>query len=510
VSNHWLRLGCCGLLLCAPLASASDSKSGWTEVKFAHVTVKTDLGQEAAERAGLLAERMRAALISAAWPGSKLPQDRVELVVFSSHQDFQHYFGDVLTHKVELWDYPPTVFLYGPPENWVRRFSLEIQETASPVKQALAQHLATFIYRRQPKWFSVGLARFLETLHPDAEWKTAILGEINRLALQDYTSHRTFSVADALAWGTTLNPRDEASIAGLSGFSWLMVQWMFDVHQAEFVRFQKLLVTGLDPQKAWKLIFPQPTADLDKELYQFAQYGPYGQATILLPFDTEFTIDHERAMTTAEVHAVRADAAAAADRPKEVLAEVSAALAEDPGNVSAVRRQMTLLKPAERPALARRATAAHPDNGLAWLALGDALRDASESPEECVQAYRKAMELSPDHPRAFNALAGLFLKKAQPAEALPLAINAVKMAPWDSAFLDTMASALAGVGRCGEAVSFAARAMDMASENGSAAQKGEYTTRLAEVQKTCVEAAAPTPADAGVPAAVESKPAAKP
>ena len=38
-----------------------------------------------------------------------------------------------------------------------------------------------------------------------------------------------------------------------------MVQWLFNTHQPEFVRFQKLLVTGLEPRKAWEVAFPNLT-----------------------------------------------------------------------------------------------------------------------------------------------------------------------------------------------------------------------------------------------------------
>ena len=89
--------------------------------------------------------------------------------------------------------------------------------------------------------------------------------------------------------------------------------------------------------------------------------------------------------------------------------------------------------------------------------LGDALREGGGSAEESAQAYRKATELLPDHPAAFNALATLDLKKGQPAQALPQAQAAVRMAPWDAVMLDTLALALAGVGRCGEAAATEAR-----------------------------------------------------
>lgn len=501
-----VRLLAFALLVLTPVASADDAKTGWMEVKMKHVTVKTDLSRKDAVRAAVLGEQTRAALLAAAWPGSRLDQDRIELIVFSNHQEFERYFGDFLSDKVVLGDYPPTVFLYGAPDRWERRVTLELEGTVSVLKEALAQHLSTFFYRRQPRWFSIGLAEFLETLRVAEDGKTATLGIPNLQAMSDYGTHRSINVADALAWGTTLNPTDEGTLLGLRGLSWLIVVWMYNTHLPEFVRFQKLLITGLDPAKAWKVVFPTlAPGDLDQELNHFLRYGSQGISTIAIPQVEEATIDGERALSSAEVHALKAEAALAGNRSKDAQAELSAALADDPGNVAALRQQMPLVKPAERLALARRATAAHAEDGLAWLMLGDALREGGGSAEESAQAYRKATELLPDHPAAFNALATLDLKKGQPAQALPQAQAAVRMAPWDAVMLDTLALALAGVGRCGEAAATEARGMDMASEKSGTAKRAEYAARLAEIQKTCTEAPA-TPTEPAPPAPSTPKP----
>jgi tetratricopeptide (TPR) repeat protein len=501
-----VRLAAFALLVLTPVASADDAKTGWMEVKTKHVTVKTDLSHKDAVRAAVLAEQTRAALLAAAWPGSRLDQDRIELIVFSNHQEFERYFGDFVTDKVVLGDYPPTVFLYGAPDRWERRVTLELEGTVSVLKEALAQHLSTFFYRRQPRWFSIGLAEFLETLRVAEDGKTATLGIPNLQAMNDYGTHRSINVADALAWGTTLNPTDEGTLLGLRGLSWLMVVWVYNTHLPEFVRFQKLLITGLDPAKSWKVVFPTLVlGDLDQELNHFLRYGSQGISTVSIPQGDEVTLDSERTLSSAEVHALRAEAALAAGHAKDAPAELSAALADDPSNVAALRQQMPLVKPAERLALARRATAVHPEDGLAWLMLGDALREGGGSPEECAQAYRKTIELLPDHPAAFNALATLDLKKGAPALALPQAQAAVRMAPWDAVMLETLASALAGVGRCGEAAATEARAMDMASEKSGPAKRAEYASRLAEIQKTCTEAPA-TPTEPAAPAPSAPKP----
>ena len=494
-----VRVAGVGLLCFLPVASGAESKTGWTEVQTPHVTVKTDLGQDTAERAAVLAERTRAELLGAVWAGATLPQERIQLVVFSNHQDFEHYFGDFVAHKMGVADYPPTVFLFGPPERWEKRASAELQETNSVLKLVLVQHLSTFFFRRQPRWFLVGLAEFFETLRVAADG-TATMGAVNPVAMSNYATHRHVTVADALAWGSTLNPHDEGTLLGLQGLSWLMVQWMYNTHHAEFVRFQKLLVSGMDPAKAWSVVIPKETAaNIDQELNHFAQYGPFSVATVALP-EAEYTFDSERNLASAEVHALRAEAALAAERPKEAQNELALALADDAGNVDAVRRQLVLGKPEERLALARRATAAHPDDGLAWLALGDALKEGGETSEERMAAYKKAIQLAPNHPLAFDGLASLNIKKGHAEEALPLALTAVRMAPWDAALLDTLASALAGVGRCSEAVSMEARAMDTASENGAAAQRALYAARIPDIQKSCVEAP-PAPAVPAAPAA---------
>lgn len=493
-----------GLLLFAPSAAAAEAKTDWMEVQTAHVTVKTDLGLEGAREAASLAELTRTALLAAAWGGAKLTQDRVELIVFSNHQDFERYFGDLVADKVVLGDYPPTVFLYGAPNRWEKRTALESDATTSVLKEALAQHLSTFFYRRQPRWFVMGLAQFLETISISEDRKTVTLGTINLRAKNDYATHRTFGVADALAWGVTFNPTDEGALLGLNGLSWLMVYWMYNAHSPEFVRFQKLLVTGLDPNKAWKVVFPSLAAgDIDQELNHFALYGQTSTAKLPMA-EAALSVKRERPMRPADVHAMRAEAALAGGKSKDAQAELASALADDPGNVAALRRQMPLAQPAERLTLARRATTAHPEDGVAWLLLGDAVRETGAQ-EEAVQAYRKATELLPDHPAAFVALASLDFQKGQAEDALPEARRAVTLAPSDGAALDVLAAALAGVGRCGEAVGAEARAVDVASDRGVTGKQSEYSTRLAEIQRMCVEAPA-APATPAVSAPLNNAP----
>jgi tetratricopeptide (TPR) repeat protein len=511
-----MHSGCCsarwavsGLLLLGASASADKGSTGWMEVRTEHVTLKTDLSPEQARRAALAVERTRAALLAAAWGGAKLQAEPIEVVVFANQQDFLRYFGRNITGLFTHGEFPPTAFLYGPPDKWERRATLALEETTSVLKHELVHHLAAFVYRRQPRWFAEGLAQYLETLRISEDEKTATLGEVNLQALAAYRAFRV-SIADVFAWGGKFDAQDETKTAGLYGKSWLLVHWLNNVHPEEFAKYQTLLQKGIDPDKAWKVAFPSLTNDdIEVQLHQYVDHGDYHY--FVVPIASVGAISKERPLLSADVHAIRAKAALTGGNTlvdgstqlADGQAELAAALADDPANVRASLMKLPLVKPEERPVLGRRATEAHPDDGLAWLLLADSLQGVPGGWDEQTQAYQKAIALLPDNPLAFNNLAWMYLQKGRAQEALPLAVSAVRLAPWESSMLYTLASALASVGRCSEALSVQTRAVDLLPETTSTKARAQYTARLTDFQKTCAQtqtAAPPAVAPATPPA----------
>ncbi len=496
-----------GLLLLGTPALAAPAATGWTEVQTPHVTLLTDLHPEDARRAALTVERTRAALLAAAWPGAQLLQpEHIEVVVFADRRDFQRYFGDRLLGVFVQGAYPPVAFLYGPPEKWEQRATLALSETNSVMKHELTHHLAAYIYRRQPRWFAEGMAQFFETMRLSEDGHTAMLGDANLQALSNYDHVRSIGVADALAWSGKLDEKDQATTWGLYGVSWLLVHWLYNTHAADFDRYQTLLVKGIDPDKAWKAVFPELTpAALDGELHHYAQVGEFRNVSVPVPAVPDTA--RERPMTSADVHATRARTAFTAGAGSvhgetqlaEAKAEVAAALADDPANVRALTMKVGTVPPADRAALGRTATAAHPEDGLAWLLLAEALPDTPESWNERAQAYLRATELLPDNARAFNNLAWMQLQKGHAQEALPLAVTAVRIAPWESAFLDTLAAALASLGRCSEAATMQSRALDNLPERSSPTTRARYVERLATLQQRCSGGGASAAVPAGSP-----------
>jgi TonB family protein len=302
-------------------------------------------------------------------------------------------------------------------------------------------------------------------------------------------------------------PKPQGTTSGLYGVSWLLVHWLYNNHAPEFDRYQTLLANGIDPTEAWKTAFPNlSSATLNSELDHYSRLGEYRNVSVPVPA-VEGAV-RERPLTSAEVHATRAQTAFAAGGMQahgeaqfaDARAELAAAIAEDPVNLRALQMKSGTVQPAERVALGRSATGAHPGDGLAWLLLAEALPDTPETWDERAQAYRKATELVPDNGLAFNNLAWMLLQKGQPQEALPLAVTAVGLAPWKSTFLDTLAGALAGVGRCDEAITMQARAVDNLPERSSPTERARYAEQLASFQKGCSDGGAPAPAVNPAPA----------
>ena len=480
------------------LGGAARADSGWREIRGPHVVLRTDLGSGAAREAALAVERFRAQIIAAAWPRATLPAvDRVEVTVFGNGLDFEHHFGrnllGVFFHQV-----PPFAVVYGHPDRWEHRASLATPETTSVLRHELVHHLAASIYRRQPRWFSEGLAQFLETVRTGEDGKTVVVGAANLDAMQKYRSSRSLRVADALAWSGLLDGMPEATLHGLYGLSWVMVHWLFNEHPEQFEQLQGLLARGIDPDKAWKIILPGlKTPDLDTAINQYVSHGSYQE--YLAPFTDPRPPLEESPLTEADVHAERARVATAAARSTsdraghqgEAQEELATALKIDPADANALVLRFQLASAKDRPAIARQLTVAHPEDGRGWMLLGDALREGGATPER-EAALRKAVALRPEDPNALNDLAWYHLQQGKPAEAAPLITKAIQIAPYDPFLLDTLAAVQAMAGRCSEAVASQARALDALPEGVPAARRRDFVERLERYRTRCASGASPT------------------
>jgi Flp pilus assembly protein TadD len=98
---------------------------------------------------------------------------------------------------------------------------------------------------------------------------------------------------------------------------------------------------------------------------------------------------------------------------------------------------------------------------------------------------RRAVELSPDNPRALDELARSHLRHGRPQEALGLSARAVQLQPGNAALLDTLAAALSGAGRCAEALRVQRRAVEVLPHDEDEAALRVLTRHLDELSRQC-------------------------
>jgi tetratricopeptide (TPR) repeat protein len=483
------------LLACAGARPVATQLAGehWVEVKSEHFTVVTDESLDNAQEAARALERIRAALLGAAWPHATLARpDHLEVFVLDDDTTFHDLFSRNVDGLYMGSSGSGTIILHGPPGRWEHRSTLAVEGSTSVLKHELTHRLAYFVGIRQPRWLAEGLAQFLETLQISDDGKSAQLGMANLDALTMYNSVRTTTVRDALEWSGPVTTRSEGPIQGRYGLSWAMVHWFFNTHPDAFAKYQLAVTEGQSATQAWNTALPDLTPEqADVEIHGYIQHGEYQVFTLPLSGFEQVATTH-RDVSAAESHAIGAQLALFSSSvvPEQSVtrlatagAEVKAALVADPDDLRALKLAYELGPVEKRQELAHRAVKAHPEDATAWRLLGESFGE-SGAPEQQA-AFLKASVLDPNDPLVLNALAWNRVSHGQAPQALSYAAKAARLAPADAAVLDTYATALASTGHCREAIELETRAIDFLPEDAPAAEFDEFRKRRSELASKC-------------------------
>lgn len=468
----------------------SEAQGGarWLELKSTHFVVETDLPEAEARQASDTLERTRAEIATAMGaPSLTSAPDDVRVTVLSDGVEFQDIFNRNVAGLFHH-TYPPRVVIYGHPDSWEKTVGLG-GPRFSVLRHELTHHLSVKALARQPRWFAEGLASFFETLERSPDGHSVILGKPNVPRLSGYHSVRSITVRDALNW-EQLTFDNEGKLQGLYGLSWLMVHWLYNTHPTELAAFQQRLAAGEDPRRAWTEVFPDlAPEELDRQLEGYARHGDYQELSVPVP--PVASTPEVRALSSADADAIRAELWAMGigyGQPQLKLTRaheyVDSALKQDPGDVRALRVAVALTKPDERRALARRATAAHPEDGRAWLLLG-ALLDRPDEAQEKEAALQKAVQLAPEDAEAANALAWFDVNQGHGSQALPLAVRAAREAPGDAAIADTLAAAYAETHQCKKAIATEEQAIALLPDGTPEKARAQFAHRLDQLRSDC-------------------------
>lgn len=109
--------------------------------------------------------------------------------------------------------------------------------------------------------------------------------------------------------------------------------------------------------------------------------------------------------------------------------------------------------------------------GIAVLAVGS--ENTGHNRDQAIYLFRKAIQIAPDHPHAYNRLAWILATRPdvahrQPEQAIRLAERACKLSNYGvAAFLDTLSAAHASSGQFDPALSIAKQAVVLTEADGN-------------------------------------------
>lgn len=472
----------------------------WRDIGSDHFVLRTDLDLEDATRLLARLERLRTAVVSALFDEVPASRTGVEVVAFRSDKAYRAFA-------------PPGVDAYylrsaGGPPRIVVAGKLDSRQRAM-LAHELTHHYLSLVFQRQPRWFSEGLATLMEPVGDQGDGPSMTVGQapsarLGRLRNAD----SRVPTRELLSWdgGTT------AAHPALDHYasSWLLVHFLLHRSPDRFTDLQQRLVRGESPEAAWRGAFPAYDPALPRALesldYQLETYlAGEAQTRTRRVAETWRRDPLVRLIPPPEVHAIRLGLwNIGPDKgPSALRAEVDEALAEDPDHPPALQHLAALTGEPPLP-LARRAVASHPDDPRAWTFLAGSLKGEPFDAERLL-AYRTAASLAEGNAAALHNLAVELLAQGQSGQALPVAREAVRLAPWSSTLLDAYAAVLVDLGQCPAAIDMQQRALEVLPERSSEAARRALKDRLQQHRVQCrmepAPAATPAPAAPSAPAA---------
>jgi hypothetical protein len=432
----WSGLAAAALLSCA----GSMQYSAWSEVTTPNFVIQTDLDGPEARAVSQSLEEMRAALLTVAWTGGNGPPGRMHVVVFSSVKEFQHRVGRSTAEGIQIsrTEAEPTL-----------SFSSSGQlGVPTVVVHELTHALSRWFMPVQPVWLSEGLAGYFEGTSFDSATILASTGRMSERYTQWFKSMRVMVRSSDMFEATTAKYDKPIVMESFYATSWLLVHYLLNEKGEAFEDYQRSLAHLVPPGEAWSSAFPELSPDqLDTEVLAYSKLKRIHVRTAHVNV-YEFS-PSVRNLSPAEAHGVLARLSAGL-APGVAEQEMLEALKLDPNEVNALLVRFERLEEAsdaERLEVARRAVAAHPESGEAWLLAAR----AEPSGEAQRAALARAHTLAPDHPGVAMLMARQELEEGDAGKALEYSALALRRSPLTPSLLALYVRALGTRGNCAKA-----------------------------------------------------------
>jgi hypothetical protein len=420
----------------------APSRDRWVQLDTPHFAISTNLDDATANGIATSLEQVRASLLALAWTGAKDPRGRTPVVVFERPSEFEHYIGR---------DHYAGIAISRPGFERTLSFRPGGSNGVPPVAiHEMTHDLSQWFMPIQPLWFAEGLAEYLATFSIDADAQQATMGKTSDDNIRWLTETHVFIRSARLFEATSTDISDPREQASFYASSWLLVHYLLHEQPEAFGKFQLGLTRLVPWREAWAAAFPDLTPEkLDEQVMDYVAKNRFMVVSdhVDMPrFET-----HQRTLSDAEGHGVLSRLSSALDLPVGE-SEMAEALRLDPNELNAlvVRYHSAAAASDEaRLDVARRAVAAHPGSGEAWLLAAMAEPTASARSD----ALRQAERLSPDHPLLARLLAGEAVSSGHSGQALEYSALALRRSPLTADLLALHVTALAGRHHCSTALS---------------------------------------------------------
>jgi len=386
-------------MACGAALPAVPGQGGppWIELTSEHFTLWTDAGPARGRELIREIEHLRQVVAGVAFPAAR---------------EAGHSLVIALRDDAELSALSPTgepraFAVPARPPLWQPMIVLSAFTNSTRAELTIAHeltHLVSFAaIHHQPRWLAEGMAQFFETMQLDAESTSVDVGVAPEVRGQPVRIAHLVPISNLLAWQMLGSAAEER---GLYSTSWAFFTFLINAHRPELARYLALLDAPDDTatpasrpeqrERAWRTAFSSLSdTELDGQLRQWLVSGHHVVLHVRVRVRDWPT--SQRALSDAEVYAMRALLHSGPAAEHQQQAELAAAIGAEPTNV--IARLLRLehgggVTPDEGRAIA----AAHGDDWRAWWLAAIALSRGAASPQEIDAARTKACALLAQNP----------------------------------------------------------------------------------------------------------------
>jgi tetratricopeptide (TPR) repeat protein len=474
------------------LLSYESAAADWAEYQTEHFILDTDASRGEAETMMATLEKARAADVSVLAGGELDFAGHIRVIAPASRGMFLDIAGDWTAAFYTHGAYGEPVILTP-----IKAFENEPETIA----HELAHAVSYYLFPEQRRWFTEGLAEFVQTVAArQSEANTAAGGSrvvrgsntggavggvpagYGAAYLRD--ASLTIPSIKLLKWNGVEDP---VTPWRFHAASWMLYHYLWNERSKALADLQKRLLDGESWNKAWMEAFPDldPASDdqmraLDFAISNYRRRGRFVMAKVQGNADFKM---NKQPVSQADMRLWLIRLRQEWPQKKEekialTRVQLEKALGDEPKN-PAVVLGLIYLDGKPTPAQARAAVEGAPKDFRGWYTLGN----LSTDPKEKEMALRKSVELGTECAGCNNNLAWFLVTTGRAKEALTFANRALDLAPWDAAAVDTLAEIALQLGQCPQALQLQTRAAGMQLQEGDKQEKVD--SRLKSIQDRC-------------------------